>query len=248
MPPLEAGLLAAAAAVIFAAALLSSVVGFAFSALAGAALLRLLGDPACAVSVLLVCSIAIQSYSVVALRKHLEWRRLLPFLAGGAATVPVGVWLLQHMPVRVFGATLGTLVLGYAAYMMWRREGARSYPQAGPLADALAGALGGLTGGLAGFPGLAVTIWCGLRGWTKETQRGVFQPYILLMQLEALALLQAGGTPMLAPLSLGLLAAMALVAACIGVAYFRRMTNAQFNTMVYLLLAASGASLLSGAV
>lgn len=93
-----------------------------------------------------------------------------------------------------------------------------------------------------------MTIWCGLRGWPKETQRGIFQPFILVMQLETLALLQAGGTPMVGSPVLGLYAALALGAACIGVAYFRRMTSAQFNTMVYVLLAASGAALLSGAV
>ncbi len=36
-----------------------------------------------------------------------------------------------------------------------------------------------ITGGLAGFPGAFVTIWCGLKGWDKAHQRGVYQPFIL---------------------------------------------------------------------
>ncbi len=136
IPAFQPEVLVAAAAVIFAAALVSSVVGFAFSALAGAAIMRLLGDPdpACAVGVLVVCSIAIQAYSVLALRRHIEWRRLAPFLAGGALTVPVGVWLLQQMPARLFAATLGAVVLGYAAYMMSRRDSTPRFagPQAPP--------------------------------------------------------------------------------------------------------------------
>src|SRR5689334_18576995 len=47
-------------AIVFAAALVSSVVGFAFSALAGAALLHLYRQPAEAIEIMVLCSIAIQ--------------------------------------------------------------------------------------------------------------------------------------------------------------------------------------------
>jgi hypothetical protein len=48
----------------------------------------------------------------------------------------------------------------------------------------VAGALSGFVarnGGLAEFPGAFVTIWCGLNGWDKARQRGVYQPFILGM-------------------------------------------------------------------
>ena len=32
-----------------------------------------------------------------------------------------------------------------------------------------------------------VTIWCGFKGWTKERQRGIYQPFILIVQLVAIA-------------------------------------------------------------
>src|ERR1044072_5180910 len=56
-------------------------------------------------------------------------------------------------------------------------------------ADVLVGALGGITGPLAALPGTWLTIWCGLRGWDKVTQRAVYQPYILVMQLLGLGAL-----------------------------------------------------------
>ena len=50
------------ATVIFVAALISSIAGFAFSALGGAALVYLLQDPVRTVAILTVCSIAIHGY------------------------------------------------------------------------------------------------------------------------------------------------------------------------------------------
>jgi uncharacterized protein len=38
------------------------------------------------------------------------------------------------------------------------------------------GLLNGILGGATGLAGIAVTIWCGLRGWPKDVQRTVFQP------------------------------------------------------------------------
>lgn len=240
----EAGIVVMAAAVIFAAALISSIAGFAFSALAGAALVQLLQDPVRAVSVMVMCSIAIQGYSVWALRHAIQWRRLWPFVAGGVLTVPLGVGLLARTPSHAFAAGFGTFLIIYGAYLMCRRD--PPVVRATSRSDAAAGALGGLAGGLAGFPGSVVTIWCGMRGWPKEHQRGVYQPYILMMQLEALVCLQVE-----APAALGLetftvYAPLALAAACAGFAIFRRMTNRQFNATVYLLLIASGLSLLAG--
>ena len=56
-----------------------------------------------------------------------------------------------------------------------------------------------------------MTVWCGLRGWSKERQRGVFQPFILLMQLAALAWMELLAGPQRGPgaLALGLADAVA---------------------------------------
>jgi uncharacterized membrane protein YfcA len=243
----DAGVVAAAAAVIFAAALVSSVVGFAFSALAAAALLRLFDDPLRTVTVMVICSIGTQAYGVWRLRKVIEWRGLLPFLAGGAITVPLGIGILIAMPsTRAFSVALGTLVIAYGIYMFFRS--APPLLAGGTSSNVLAGALGGVVGGFAGFPGSFVTIWCGMRGWSKERQRGVYEPFILAMQLEALGLLALRSPAPLYTDALVLYVTVALVAAFIGVALFGRISTRQFNRIVYLLLVASGVSLLGGAI
>jgi len=71
-------------AAIFLAACVSSTVGFAFSAIAAAMVLHLVPNTVEAVQIMMVASIGIQSYSVVALRQTICWKTCLPFLIGGA--------------------------------------------------------------------------------------------------------------------------------------------------------------------
>jgi hypothetical protein len=234
------------AAVIFAAALVSSIAGFAFSALAGAALVYLLQDPVRTVAILTACSIAIHGYCAWRVRRDLEWPMLAPFLVGGALTVPLGVWLLACIPAALFAASLGAFLVAYGAYtilcrkvLVLRQSTAR---------DAAVGGLGGLLAGLAGFPGASVTVWCGLRGWSKERQRALCQPFILFMQVEALALVGTARPAALPAETFYLYLPVALAAACTGVGLLQRMSTAHFNLVVRVLVVASGAALLGPAL
>jgi uncharacterized membrane protein YfcA len=242
----EPALVLTVATVIFAAALVSSIAGFAFSALAGAALLYLLQDPVRTVAVLTACSIAIHGYCVWRVRRDLEWRLLAPFLMGGVVTVPLGVWLLARIPAHLFAAALGAFLVAYGGYMIVCRKPASVRPST--LRDATVGGLGGLMAGLAGFPGASVTVWCGLRGWSKERQRALCQPFILFMQVEALALVGSARPAALPAETFYLYLPVALAAACTGVGLLQRMSTAQFNLVVRLLLVASGAALLGPAL
>ena len=58
---------------VFAAALVSGVVGFGFAALCGAMLVHLLGDPMRALEITLVCGIASQIMMVWSLRRDIDW-------------------------------------------------------------------------------------------------------------------------------------------------------------------------------
>src|SRR5262249_374478 len=82
---------------ILAASTVSSIAGFAFSALCGAFLFHFMESPVGAVQVLVICSIAIQLLSVAALWHSIDWRSLPLFLAGGMLGVPAGVYLLLHL-------------------------------------------------------------------------------------------------------------------------------------------------------
>jgi hypothetical protein len=239
-PARHLGILAA----VSAAALVSSTVGFAFSAIAGTAVYHLAGNPVEAVTTLITCSIAIQAYAVASLWRTIDWRRLAPFLAGGLLTAGPTCWVVLHAPTGPFRHALGLLLVGYGAYMVLRRPATLTTTPRGALAlDVLAGALGGVTGPLAAFPSAAVVAWCAVRGWSKEEQRAVQQPFILVMQLLTLALFATlGGRE--THLGAGAWNALpALAATAVGLALFRRMTSGQFQRLVQVLLVASGAVL-----
>ena len=81
-----------------------------------------------------------------------------------------GVWILfEARGVYVHG--VGLLLVAYASFMLLRPR--IVVRRQHPLFDATAGLLGGITGGAVAFPGAFVTIWCGLKGWTKERQRAL---------------------------------------------------------------------------
>jgi uncharacterized membrane protein YfcA len=236
----------ATAAVIMISALIASIAGFAFSAIAGSALAWLKLDPVHAVQAMVLCSVATQTYAVWTIREAIRWNGMWPMLAAGALTIPLGVWLLVRTPPAVYAIGLGVFLTLYGAYALFRRRAMETGQDArrDSVGATIAGALGGLTGGLAGMPGAFLTIWCSMRGWDKLRQRAVYQPYILVMQVIALVCLHWA-----APLTLHArqdlrLVPFALLGAMGGLALFRRMTNQQFQLAVSALLVVSGAGLL----
>lgn len=231
---------------VFVASTVSSIAGFAFSALCGALLFHLIDSPVYAVNVMIVCSIAIQLLSVTALWRSIDWRNLGIFLVGGFLGVPAGVYLLLHLPTASYRDFIGGLLVVYGSYLLlrWPVRALRM----GSLSDACAGFLGGITGGLAGFPGAFVTIWCGLKGWDKARQRGVYQPFILSMQpvtLVAIHLMRPASSTQ-AQLDWKALAFVpaALLGAWFGLRIFKRLSDRQFELVVNTLLILSGIGLI----
>ncbi len=230
---------------VFAASTVSSIAGFAFSALCGALLFHLMDTPVYVVHVMIVCSIAIQMLSVATLWRTIDWRCLAVFLIGGLLGVPAGVYLLLHLPTTTYRTVIGSLLIIYGSYLLLRPT-ARSL-RLGPVSDVCAGFLGGITGGLAGFPGAFVTIWCGLKGWDKAHQRGVYQPFILSMQpvtLIAIHLMRPSSSVQ-AQLDWKVFAFVpaALLGAWFGLRIFKRLSDRQFELVVNALLIASGIGL-----
>jgi uncharacterized membrane protein YfcA len=229
--------------IIFLAAIVSSIVGFAFSAIAGALILHCVPNGVEAVQIMMIASIGIQGYSVARLSRSIQWSRCVPFVAGGLAALPIGIFLLLNLQPRTYVFAMGAGLVVYGLYMLLRRAAPiKSGPRR--MADALAGALGGITGPLAAFPGAGVTIWCAMRGWDKIEQRSVYQPYILIMQLigvGALFFLQprAAFDPALFAYALP-----GLAGALLGLRVFHALTDVQFQRIINLALIASGSVLL----
>jgi uncharacterized membrane protein YfcA len=232
---------------VFIATTLSSVAGFAFSAICGAFLFQFL-RPVEAVHLMIVCSIALQFLSVVALRHSIDWRLLSRFLLGGLISLPLGIYLLTVLAAGLYVHIIGAFLVAYGLFMLFRPAFTLRFQR--DWADVVVGAVGGVTGGFAAFPGAFVTIWCSLKGWDKARQRGVYQPFILLMQLAALAILTlhpAGpihGTTPIAAVTPLIFVPAALLGTWCGLGWYRRLSDAQFAKIVNLLLIAAGFGLI----
>ena len=191
---------------------------------------------------MIACSIANQAMMVWAIRRDVDCRALIVFLAGGAAGLPLGIWTLLRADHGLYTHALGALLVAYGGYMLVSKP--RSCRWQGAALDLGAGFLGGITGGAAAFPSAPVTICCGLKGWDKSRQRAVFQPYILLMQLAALsatalATRRYGSGAGLQPGDL-LCVPAGLFGTSVGLACFKRLSNRQFSLAVNVLLIVSG--------
>jgi uncharacterized membrane protein YfcA len=226
------------------ASLLSSIAGFAFSAICGAMLFHLSDDPVQVVQIMVMCSIANQIAMTWAGRRDIVWRELAVYLAGGMLGLSGGVWLLLHADHARYIPALGLFLLAYGLYMFLREPMVIRRQHAA--LDFLTGLLGGITGGAAGFPGAFVTIWCSMKGWDKTRQRAVFQPFILIMQVFALLLISllrrqgAGGAGF--DTNDLLFIPASLLGTSIGLALYRRLSDGQFARAVNILLIASGLS------
>jgi hypothetical protein len=234
---LTLGLVLAGGALI--AAFVSGLAGFAFALVASGVFFNVLA-PLDAVPLVLAGSLAVQAMSLGALWRAVQWRRLAPFLVGGVVGVPIGVELLWALDPGVFRFLVGVFLVAYSGYMLMR-SAPEPIARGGAAADGAIGLVGGVMGGLAGLSGAVPTIWCGLRGWSKDEQRGVYQPFIVVMQVLALAWI--GGTIGVGQGTIGLFAiclpAMAL-GAWLGLRAYARVDDAQFRRIVLWLLMGSG--------
>src|SRR5262249_39638749 len=91
---------------IFAGAVVSGLLGFAFSAVAGAILLHVL-PPTEAVPLMMACSIVTQGVSLVALRGTVKWRGSPVLIAGGLVGILPAFYLLHTVDVRIFRIGFG---------------------------------------------------------------------------------------------------------------------------------------------
>jgi uncharacterized protein len=227
-------------AAVFAGALISGLAGFAFSAAAGAILLHVL-PPTEAVPLMMACSMVPQVASLVALRGIMKWRGSLAFMAGGALGIVPALYLLHQIDARMFRAGFGAFLVVYAGWMLLRRAPAPLRNAPGRLREAVVGFGGGLIGGLTAMPGALPTIWCDLRGMPKDQRRGLVQPYIVVMQLLALALmLSHHGVPANVLLDMTLSLPALAAGTVVGVMMFGRVNDVLFRRVVLTVLLVAG--------
>ena len=224
----------------FASALVSSLAGFAGPAVAGAILLHVF-PPLEAVPLMMVCGVAVQAANLVALRKSMQWKGSLVFIAGGLLGIPIAVHFLQNVGARTFRLGFGVLVSLYATYALFRPTLTYLRQMENHSRNALVGFGGGLVGGLTAMPGALPTIWCDMHGMPKIQQRGLIQPFIAVMQLFALALmLSHNSLSSRVFINFGICLPALAAGTSLGIILFGRVNELAFKRIILALLLVSG--------
>jgi uncharacterized membrane protein YfcA len=184
-----------------------------------------------------------QGYGVWKLRRTLNWRKVTPFIIGGAIGIPIGTMLLTSINPAYLRTGVGVLLVLYSIYGL--AQPAFRLVQAGISADVGIGFLNGLLAGLTGLPGLIVTIWCQFRAWPKDVQRTIFQPVMLAaMAINAISL-SIAGVVTAEIVKLYLLGLPFLLAGLwSGFKLYGKLDDAAFRKAVLLLLLVSGLALI----
>jgi len=191
-----------------------------------------------------ICAVASQVTALGVIWRGLHWPRLWPMLLGGMAGLPAGVLLLNQVDTEALKGVVGVVLVSYALYNLLRGH-VRVPCWGGRTADGLVGGLGGVLGGASGLAGVAPTVWCAMRGWPADQQRGAYQPYtlaVLALAIPGHALNGGLDTRVLAASAIAV--PLSLAAGWVGVACYGRLDDRQFRLVVLWLLLASGLLLL----
>jgi uncharacterized membrane protein YfcA len=231
-------------AATFAASFVAGVSGFAFALIAAAVWLHIM-TPLETATLTISYGILVQGFGAWKLRHALSWIKLWPFILGGAPGVAIGVFVLRWADPTHIRAGVGGLLILYSAFNLLRP--ALKPVRPGTLADIGVGFFSGMLGAITGFAGILIVIWCQIRGWPKDIQRGVFQPAsVVLLAMCALALGVTGSVEMhtayLFLIGLPVLAAGTWA----GFQLYGRLDEDGFRRIVLILLLVSGLPLIAG--
>jgi uncharacterized membrane protein YfcA len=187
----------------------------------------------------------VQAYGAWKMRHAISWQRIWPFLLGGVFGVPIGAYVLRFANPSYLRAATGAFLVLYAIYGLTRP--APKPVQAGTAADVGVGAASGMLGATMGFPGILVVIWSGLRGWTPDVQRAVFQPAGVALLVMCWLALGATGSFSAGILIMFVFGLPALIAGTwAGFALYGRLDEASFRRIMLVLRLVSGVPLILG--
>lgn len=226
---------------LFVGAFVSGLAGFAMGVIVLSVWLHFLPPLQCAMLVV-AFGLITQGYGTWKLRHAFEWRRIAPFVVGGLVGVPIGTAILAASDPRYFRAAVGLLIVAYGCYGLARP--AIGVVRSNAALDAAAGAVNGVLAGSAGIIGIVITLWCQLRGWTKDVQRTVFQPVMLCTSvLSTVSLATAGGASWETAKLFALGVPVTFAGTWLGLHFYGKVSEPAFRRVVLVLLLLSGTSL-----
>ncbi|OPL13396.1 MAG: hypothetical protein AVO38_13500 [delta proteobacterium ML8_D] len=166
----------AIAAISFFAGLVQGLTGFG-SALVAMPLYLLLLDARTAVPLSILNGVIITIYLCLQLKRHLDWRKILPLLLGCLPGIAAGVYLLKSADNTWIKVLLGTLLIGYALFSLKFKPRSIKMPSFGPYAAGFATGVIGSAFSAGGPPAIIYTM---LAGWSKDSIKATLSGLFLV--------------------------------------------------------------------
>ncbi|HXZ45628.1 MAG TPA: sulfite exporter TauE/SafE family protein [Pseudolabrys sp.] len=193
---------------------------------------------------IVLCGLVTQGSGIWKVRHAISWRAVTPFIIGGLLGVPAGTALLKTVEQGTLRPSIGVLLVIYSLYSLFRP--ALKPVQGGVAADFGVGIVNGFVGGLTGLGGVVVTIWCQLRGGSKDAQRAVFQPVLFATFVTSAITYAFAGAYNVATLKLYAFALPVLgVAIWFGFRLYGKLDDAAFRKLILLILLVMGVTLIA---
>jgi uncharacterized membrane protein YfcA len=126
-------------------------------------------------------SVVAQGIGLFTVRKAFDWLQVMPYLAGGAIGVPLGIAALAAASPVLLRTSVGAFLIAYPVYQLFPGRKREIGAWGGRTADGIVGVGGGFLGGFAGLSGPLPIIWLQLRGGDHDRQRATFQPFNLIV-------------------------------------------------------------------
>ena len=229
-------------AAAFFGGLTSGVSGFAMGLVVSGVWLHIIAPDQNALLIVL-CGLVTQGSGIWRVHHAIKWQAVAPFIVGGALGVPAGTALLTTVDPKTLSFAIGVLLVIYSLYSLARP--AFKPVQGGTPTDFGVGIVNGLIGGLTGLGGIAVTLWCQLRGGSKDAQRAIFQPVMFATFVMSAVSFAVAGAFTVQTFKLYALALPVLIAGIwCGFGLYGKLNDAAFRKIILLLLLVAGVSLI----
>ena len=172
-------------------------------------------------------------------------KRLLRFLVPGLVGVPIGLSLLAVIDASTLRIAIAALLIIYGCYFGFRAA-LPAFSRHTPWIDGAVGLTGGVFGGAAAVSGAIPSMWLSIRPWTKSETRAVLQPFnIAILGTTIILLAVQGAFDSQALQALVITIPTGLIAAQIGIAVFRRLSDTGFRRLLIILTLLMGIGIMT---
>jgi len=174
----------------------------------------------------------------IQLRRHFQWREVLPLLLPSLPGISAGVYILKIIDGRLLEVTIGLVLVGFSLYYLF----GECTQLAGERSLGLdCGLFSGCLGGSIGITGPPVIIYTSLQLRDKDTTKSTLVAYFFAVGISISAFHAASGLITIEMLKLSAMALPALaLGAFLGAACYAKIGMESYKRVITLLILVLG--------